>query len=99
MYAIVFDLDTQVLSDVNEGNSPNNAYSDIRKYLSSRGFEWMQGSTYFGDETINAVSCVTTVQKLAKKFSWFAPAVRDIRMLRIEEDNDLASAIDLTTEQ
>mgnify|MGYP000439287561 CR=1 FL=1 len=98
MYAVVFDLDTQILSEVYEGNSPNNAYSDIRKYLTSRGFEWMQGSTYFGDDTINAVNCVTTVQKMAKKFDWFTPSVRDIRMLRIEENNDMAAAIILDDE-
>ena len=93
MYAVVFDLDTQTLADVYEGKSPNNAYADIRRYLTQRGFEWMQGSTYFGDDTINAVNCVTTVQKMAKKFPWFTPAVRDIRMLRIEENNDMAMAI------
>ncbi|MEM1040010.1 MAG: virulence factor [Pseudomonadota bacterium] len=93
VYAIVFDLDTQILAEVYEGNSPNNAYADIRRYLTTRGFEWMQGSTYFGDETINAVNCVTTVQRMSKKFDWFSPAVRDIRMLRIEENNDMAIAL------
>jgi len=93
MYAIVFDLDTQILQQVYPNSSWNNAYTDIRNYLTARGFEWKQGSTYFGDETIDAVRCVTTVQRLAKKFTWFEPAVRDIRMLRIEENNDLMSAI------
>ncbi|MGI9365811.1 MAG: virulence factor [Rhizobiaceae bacterium] len=98
MYAIVFDLDTQTLSDVYDGNHPNNACAEIRRYLAARGFEWMQGSTYFGNDSVNAVSCVTTVQKLSKKFPWFSPAVRDIRMLRIEEDNDLSIAIEMTDE-
>jgi virulence-associated protein VapD len=40
------------------------------------------------------VNCVTTVQKLARKFDWFSPSVRDIRMLRIEENNDLKIALD-----
>lgn len=94
MYAIVFDLDTETLKNTYHVDSYNNAYVDIRKFLTDRGFEWKQGSTYFGDETINAVNCVTTVQKMAKKFKWFTPCVRDIRMLRIEEDNDLSIAID-----
>ena len=54
----------------------------------------MQGSAYFGDETIDAVRCVRTVQKMAKKFAWFTPSVRDIRMLRIEENNDLKVALE-----
>ena len=93
MYAIVFDLDTQILQQVYPNNSWNNAYTDIRNYLTVRGFEWKQGSTYFGDDTIDAVLCVTPVQGLANQFAWFAPEVRDFRMLRIEENNDLMSAI------
>ncbi len=98
LYAIVFDLDTESLRDLCHGNNYNNAYMDIRKYLTARGFEWMQGSTYFGNPDIDAVKCVTTVQKLARKFDWFTPCVRDIRMLRIEEDNDLSGAINLDDE-
>lgn len=94
MYAIVFDLDIATLSDLYHGNSPNNAYADIRRYLTKRGFTWMQGSTYFGDETIDAVKCVTVVQKLSRKYAWFTPCVRDIRMLRIEENNDLRIALE-----
>ena len=94
MYAIVFDFDTQVLKDLYPNESWNNAYYDVRAYLTSRGFKWMQGSTCFGDDTVDAVRCVRAVQKLSAKFPWFKPAVRDIRMLRIEENNDLRLAID-----
>jgi virulence-associated protein VapD len=93
MYAIVFDLDTSVLEETYPNISWRNAYTDMRQYLTSRGFEWKQGSTYFGDETIDAVRCVRTVQKLSKKFDWFKPSVKDIRMLRIEENNDLLIAL------
>jgi virulence-associated protein VapD len=51
------------------------------------------GSTYFGDDTVDAVRCVTVVQRLAAKYNWFTASVRDIRMLRIEENNDLRSAL------
>jgi len=94
MYAIVFDFDTQTLAEVYPSESWRNAYSDVRNYLTARGFEWKQGSTYFGDETVDAVRCVTVVQKLSRKYPWFRPAVRDIRMLRIEENNDLVLALD-----
>jgi virulence-associated protein VapD len=33
------------------------------------------------------------VQRMATRFPWFTPAVRDIRMLRIEENNDLKAAL------
>lgn len=92
MYAIVFDFDTDLLEQLYPNSSWRNAYSDVRNYLTSRGFEW-QGSTYFGDDTLDAVRCVHVVQRLSKKYPWFTPGVRDIRMLRIEENNDLRAAL------
>jgi len=35
------------------------------------------------------------VQQLTAEFDWFAPSVTDIRMLRIEENNDLMPAVEL----
>ncbi len=93
VYAIIFDLDTSKLKDHYHA-SHTNAYGDICKYLTSRGFTWVEGSGYFGDETVNAVRCVRIVQRMSKKFQWFLPSVRDIRMLRIEENNDLRLALD-----
>uniref|UniRef100_UPI00345C0D6F hypothetical protein n=1 Tax=uncultured Caulobacter sp. TaxID=158749 RepID=UPI00345C0D6F len=93
MYAVVFDLDTEMLGQLYHGNNATNAYGDIRKFLTSNGFEWRQGSTYFGDETIDAVRCVRVVQRLAKKYPWFSACTKDIRMLRIEENNDLSVAL------
>jgi len=93
MYAIVFDLDTQVLQATYRNASWNNAYVDVRRVLEQRGFEWQQGSTYFGNERVTAVDCVLAVQELNREYEWFGPAVRDIRMLRIEENNDLSPAL------
>ncbi|MBV1703742.1 MAG: virulence factor [Hyphomicrobiales bacterium] len=95
MYAIVFDFDTEILRSSYGGASWNNAYTDVRNYLTSRGFEWRQGSAYFGDDSVDAVKCVRVVQRMARRFTWFTPSVRDIRMLRIEENNDLKSALEV----
>ena len=93
MYAIVFDFDTQILEQTYPNASWRNAYTDVRNYLTQRGFEWKQGSAYFGDDTVDAVRCVRVVQRLARKYPWFTASVRDLRMLRIEENNDLKSAL------
>ncbi len=93
MYAVVFDIDTNCLNDNYHGNSYNNAYGDIRKYMEQNGFDWQQGSVYFGNSTIDAVKCVLVVQGLAKQYNWFPTCVKDVRMLRIEENNDLMQAI------
>lgn len=58
--------------------------------MASLGYK---GGLYFGDETMNAVKCVLAVQALAKKFTWFSTCIKDIRMLRIEENSDLLPAI------
>ena len=93
MYAISFDLDTDTLQQVYPGDSWRNAYSEMRKILIEEGFNWTQGSVYFGGERINAVTCVLVAQRLARELSWFSASVRDIRMLRIEDNNELGPAI------
>jgi CRISPR-associated endonuclease Cas2 len=94
VFAIAFDLDTSVLKESYHNDSWQNAYSDVRKALETHGFERMQGSVYFGNADVDAVSCVLAVQQLAEEFEWFAPAVKDIRMLRIEDNNDLMPAVE-----
>src|SRR4051794_25264301 len=60
VYAIAFDLDTEMLKNHYGNDSYNNAYGDIRKLLTTKhNFKWQQGSVYFGDrEKVNAVTCV-----------------------------------------
>jgi virulence-associated protein VapD len=94
MYAIVFDLDQDTLSKTYHVQSYQNAYGDIKKTLIAHGFSRQQGSVYFGDvDKVDAVSCVLAVMDLAKTNPWFAPSVTDIRMLRIEDNNDLMPAV------
>ena len=92
MYAISFDMDIESLR-LNYGDPYNNAYMEIRRVLQSHGFSWQQGSVYFGGEQINAVTCVLAAIDLSRQLPWFASSVRDIRMLRIEELNDLMPAV------
>ncbi len=94
MYAIVFDLDQESLAQTYHNDSYKNAYGDIKKTLETHGFSRQQGSVYFGDVSkVDAVSCVLAVMDLAKNNSWFEPSIRDIRMLRIEDNNDLMPAV------
>lgn len=96
MYAIAFDLEQDTLSKTYGQQTYTNAYTDIKKVLESFGFTRQQGSVYFGDvEKVDAVKCVLAVQELARKFNWFSASVEDIRMLRIEDNNDLMPAIEM----
>lgn len=94
MYAIVFDFDTTTLEATYGNTSWRNAYQDVRKVLEKYGFEWQQGSTYFGKPEVSPVTCVLAVQDIAKSFGWFGASLRDIRMLRIEENNDLMPVVE-----
>ena len=93
VYAIAFDMDTDTLQKSYPGASWTNAYSEIKKVLDRHGFTRQQGSVYFGGPSVNAVTCVLASFDLAKLLPWFAISVRDIRMLRIEEMNDLLPAV------
>jgi virulence-associated protein VapD len=92
MYAIAFDMEIESLRR-HYGEPYNNAYEEIRRVLKRHGFNWQQGSVYFGGENINAVTCVLAAIDLSKQLPWFSLCVRDIRMLRIEELNDLMPAV------
>ena len=92
MYAIAFDMDIESLRS-NYGDPYNDAYLEIRKVLQAHGFNWQHGSVYFGGDEINAVTCVLAAIDLAQTLPWFSASVRDIRMLRIEELNDLMPAV------
>ena len=93
MYAICFDLDTEALKRHYPGPSPNYGYDEIRRILLEHGFSWQQGSVYFGAPHVTPVTCVVAVQAVQKACPWFAKVVHDIRMLRIEENNNLMPAI------
>ena len=93
MYAIAFDLDQEQLGIHYPGATITNAYEVIRRELEKHGFQRQQGSVYFGSQTVTPVTCVVAVQALQARNPWFARVVSDIRMLRIEEHNDLMPAI------
>jgi len=92
VYAIAFDLDTAA-AERHCGPSWRRCYEKISQVFAEFGFARVQGSVYFGDETSDGVQCVLAVQAADNRFAWFARCVRDLRMLRVDEDNDLMPAI------
>ena len=93
MYAIAFDLNQAALDRHYAGGNARNAYGDIARELAAHRFTRQQGSVYFGERGTEPVSCVLAVQALTKRYLWFRHVFSDIRMLRIEENNDLMPAI------
>lgn len=92
VYAIAFDLDT-ALAEKLCGTAWRGCYEKIALVFAEFGFSRVQGSVYFGDESSDAVRCVMAVQEADRRYAWFGRVVRDLRMLRVDEDNDLMPAI------
>ncbi|AMV22993.1 Endoribonuclease VapD [Gemmata sp. SH-PL17] len=92
VYAIAFDMDIEQLR-IHFGDPYNNAYLEIRRVLERHQFQWQQGSMYFGSPAVTAATVMVAVIDLATQLPWFAVSVRDIRMLRIEELNDLMPVV------
>ncbi len=92
-FAIAFDLNIEMLTK-NYGTPYNGAYGEIKKFLAGKGFDRQQGSLYYGNDNVDAVKAVLAVSAMSKAFSWFAPSVADIRLLRIEDDDDLSPALE-----
>ena len=92
VYAIAFDMDIEHLR-LHYGDPYNNAYVEIRRVLEGHDFQWQQGSVYFGGPSVTAASVMVAVIDLTTRLPWFAASVRDLRMLRIEELNDLMPVV------
>ena len=94
MYAITFHFDHQELRANLQANCADADFlSPIKQVLEKHGFVSHFGNVYIGDERVDAVTCVLAAIDLSNTLRWFAPSVRDIRMLRIEEINDLMPAV------
>ena len=66
---------------------------EIRRVLEEHQLQWQQGNIYFGGPEVTAATVMVAVIDLTTRLSWFAASVRDIRMLRIEELNDLMPVV------
>ena len=99
MYAISIDLDLLKLRLLSLASSDTpytleDAYTDIAEILVSLDFKMGNGiCIYWGNKSINAVTCVLAAQKLAKDLPWFSKCLKHCRMFRIVEQTDLMAAI------
>jgi virulence-associated protein VapD len=93
VYAIAFDLDTKIAQRLCGDNWRGTCYDKIEAIMREHGFIRMQGSLYFGTDESDSVSCVLAVQAIDNRCAWFGRVVRDLRMFRIDENNNLLPAL------
>jgi virulence-associated protein VapD len=91
VHAIALELDVDQLRAHHA--DPASAHLEVRRVLARHGITWQQGCVYFGAANVTSVACVLAAQDLARSLPWFAASARAVRMLRIEEMNDLMPAV------
>lgn len=91
VYAICFDFDTKKLEEHHPLRSKTAGYDDIRRVLERHGFRGIQGSVYFGGT--DPVDCFVAVKEATERYPWLKFVVRDIRMLRVEENSNLMRVV------
>ncbi|HLN16070.1 MAG TPA: hypothetical protein VK277_04860 [Acidimicrobiales bacterium] len=92
-YAILLELDRARLGEHYPHRHGAEPYRDIGEFLAERGFTCSEG-IYWGDpERIDEVTCVLTVQDLARAFPWFGPCVHSVKLLRLAGQADLMAAV------
>jgi virulence-associated protein VapD len=89
VYAIAFDLDSATAERLCGPNWRGTCYAKIASVFEEFGFSRMQGSVYFGDQDSTPINCMRAVVAVDMRFAWFGKVVRDLRMLRVDEDNDM----------
>lgn len=86
VYAIAYDLN-------NELAEQHDAWRKIARVLGRHGFQRQQGSVFYGTEKTTAMTCAKAVLEMYDEFPWFWQVVRDMRMLRIDEQDDLLAIV------
>jgi virulence-associated protein VapD len=89
MYAILIEVDPDKVSKAYRGPY-NDPYLELRTVLKRFGLEEKKPGLYFGNTQTNSVTCVLATLELARKCPWLIRCVQDMRLLRIEEQSDLA---------
>ncbi len=74
---IAFDLDTNRLKTYYPDEHWNNAYRDIRKFMSNNGFQWEQGSVYTSKTARNPHEIRTIITAMVSEYPWLNVCMRD----------------------
>ena len=90
-YALSFYLAPENLG---EHCSLEQAYASVRQVLASLKFTCHHGDFYLGDASVSPVQCVLAAQKMNALYPWFKSSVRDFKMLRVEDINDMGPALE-----
>ena len=92
-YAVMMTLKKQNLAKSHPIKSSTAAIQDIELALNSYGFHKAQEGLFIGNDAVDAVQAVIAVRETSKAYPWLRKCIAEIKMLRIEEINDLTLAL------
>ena len=72
---------------------PALAYFEIYKFLQHYGFDWRIGPVFIGTQYRSPEDLSNCIRRLCIQFAWFGPSTRTLRLIRIEQLNDLTSIV------
>ena len=87
--AVNFDLDTEELRRVFGEPGRTLAYSQIRSYLESHGFEHRQGSGYRSLKALSDLDVSDLVVDMYAELNWLPDCVKRLDVTNIGRDYDL----------
>jgi len=92
--AINFDLNVKNLKNYYSKVNHTKAYSDIRNYLSEKGFVHRQGSGYRSKEKLSDIETTAIVRGMGKKFPWLHKCVGEFDVTNIGQNYSLIAILE-----
>ena len=91
---ITFDLDTGVLKQIHGEKNYTKAYSDIRSFMESSGFEHIEGSAYASKSVMSNFDVLKVIDKLKEKHKYLDKSVREIHQTDIDNIHSINGQFD-----
>ena len=89
-YAVAFDMDTKCL-ERECVTSYQNAYKAIGDVFKKYALLQEQDSVYLGASSW--LECLNALQETVKTHKWFGQCVRNVRIFRVEDSNDVTQFV------
>lgn len=88
MYAITYSLDHAALQ-----MHPHASPEAVEQLLEAYGLSRHASGLYLGSSSVTALDCILAVQSIGRELPWFRACVKDLRMLRVTDNDDLMPAL------
>lgn len=91
---ITFDLDTGVLKQIHDEQNYTKAYTDIRSFMESSGFEHIEGSAYASKSIMSNQEIIDLLEDLKEKHAYLEKSVKAIHQTDIGKTHSMSGQFD-----